>query len=325
MTDRSTNRRGVVFALLAFAVFSTHDVVVKILGGSYAPFQIVFFSVLFGFPLITFRLLRDRDEANLLPKHPRWAIARTIAAVITGAAVFYAFSVLPMAQVYAILFASPLLITVMAIPLLGEKVGWRRGLAVIVGLIGVIVVLQPGSTEITLGHLAALLAAITAAFASVVVRKIGRDERAVVLILYPMMANFIVMGVALPFVYQPMPGQDVLGLAVIAALALIGTSCLIYAYTQAQAVIVAPMQYSQILWATLFGFLLFDEALDLPTVIGSGIIIASGVYIVLREGRSGVSRTTPVLRTRSRIGVPGAPRIAPFLPASLRGGSASGS
>lgn len=325
MTDRSTNRRGVVFALLAFAVFSTHDVVVKILGGSYAPFQIVFFSVLFGFPLITFRLLRDRDEANLLPKHPRWAIARTIAAVITGAAVFYAFSVLPMAQVYAILFASPLLITVIAIPLLGEKVGWRRGLAVIVGLIGVIVVLQPGSTEITLGHLAALLAAITAAFASVVVRKIGRDERAVVLILYPMMANFIVMGVALPFVYQPMPGQDVLGLAVIAALALIGTSCLIYAYTQAQAVIVAPMQYSQILWATLFGFLLFDEALDLPTVIGSGIIIASGVYIVLREGRSGVSRTTPVLRTRSRIGVPGAPRIAPFLPASLRGGSASGS
>ncbi|MBY6201738.1 DMT family transporter [Maritalea mobilis] len=312
MSDNS-HLKGVLLALVAFGVFSTHDVVVKYLGGSYSPFQIVFFSVLFGFPLVTIMLLRDRAEANLIPRHPVWAAARTLAAVVTGACAFYAFSVLPLAQVYAILFASPLLITVMAIPLLGERVGIRRGLAVAVGLAGVIVVLQPGQTELTAGHGAALLAACTGAFASIVVRKIGRDERPVVLILYPMMANFILMGAALPFVYQPMAGQDVAGLAVIAAFALIGSSCLIFAYRHAPAIMVAPMQYSQILWATLYGVLLFDEALDRATLIGVLIIIASGLYIVLREERRGASSSTPVLRTRQRPGIPGAPRISPFL------------
>ncbi|AHM03619.1 Membrane protein, putative [Roseibacterium elongatum DSM 19469] len=312
MSDNS-NLKGVLLALVAFGVFSTHDVVVKYLGGTYSPFQIVFFSVLFGFPLVTLMLLRDRAEANLIPKHPLWAGARTLAAVVTGSCAFYAFSVLPLAQVYAILFASPLLITIMAIPLLGERVGLRRGAAVVVGLAGVIVVLQPGQTELTLGHAAGLLAACTGAFASVVVRKIGRDERPVVLILYPMIANFLLMGAALPFVYEPMQGQDVAGIAVMAAFALIGSSCLIFAYRLAPAVMVAPMQYSQILWATLFGVLLFDEGLDGATVIGVAIIIASGLYIVLREDRRRASSTTPVLRTRMRPGMPGAPRISPFL------------
>ncbi|WP_227285818.1 MULTISPECIES: DMT family transporter [Paracoccaceae] len=322
----NTNLRGALLALLAFAVFASHDVVIKYLGGSYSPFQIVFFSVLFGFPIVTFLLMRDASEGNLRPRHPWWTAARTFAAVLTGVGAFYAFSTLPLAQVYAILFAGPLLITLMAIPMLGEKVGWRRGLAVLVGLGGVLVVLQPGSTELQAGHVAALGAACTGAFASVVVRKIGQDERSVVLILYPMMANFVLMGAALPFVYEPMPLVDIGASAVIAALALVGTSCLIYAYRHAQAVIVAPMQYSQIIWASLYGVLLFDESLDRATLIGTGIIVASGIYIVLREGRGGHSLNTPVLRTRSRTGTPVAPRIGQFLSPEQRrpgGGSAA--
>ncbi|MEX3017368.1 DMT family transporter [Gymnodinialimonas hymeniacidonis] len=315
----SASLRGSLLALAAFGIFATHDVLIKYLGGSYAPFQIVFFSVLFGFPFVTVMLLRDATEANLIPKHPWWIASRTLAAVITGFCAFYAFSVLPLAQTYAILFAAPLLITLLAIPMLGEQVGWRRGLAVFVGLGGVLVVLQPGQTELSLGHGAALLAACGGAYASLVVRKIGREERSVVLILYPMVANFVLMGAAMPFVYQSMPGLDVAALAVIAALALIATFCLILAYRMAAAVMVAPMQYSQILWATLFGVLLFDEALEWPTVLGSGIIIASGIYIVLREGKGGGSATTPVLRTRARLGTPGAMRIAPFLSDENRG------
>ncbi|MEJ6393223.1 DMT family transporter [Gymnodinialimonas sp. 2305UL16-5] len=315
----STNLRGPLLALLAFGIFATHDVVVKYLGGVYSPFQIVFFSVVFGFPIITFTLLRDATEANLRPTHPWWTAMRTFAAVVTGFCAFYAFSVLPLAQTYAILFASPLLITLLAIPMLGEKVGWRRGAAVVVGLAGVIVVLQPGTTELSLGHAAALVAACAGAFASLVVRKIGRDERPVVLILYPMMANFVLMGAAMPFVYEPMPVQDMGALVVVAVFALAGTSCLILAYRLAPAVLVAPMQYSQILWATLYGLLLFDESIESPTLIGSAIIVASGIYIVLREGSGGKSTTTPVLRTRSRLGTPGAPRVAPFLSEESRG------
>ncbi|MBF9042505.1 EamA family transporter [Rhodobacterales bacterium HKCCE4037] len=315
----SASLRGSLLALLAFAIFATHDVIIKWLGGSYAPFQIVFFSVLFGFPFVTLMLLRDASEANLIPRHPWWIALRTLATVVTGLCAFYAFSVLPLAQTYAILFASPLLITLLAIPMLGEQVGWRRTMAVFVGLGGVMVVLQPGQTELSLGHAAALVAAFTGSFASLVVRKIGQEERPVVLILYPMVANFLLMGAAMPFVYEPMPGLDVAGLAVMAALAFIATFFLILAYRLASAVMVAPMQYSQIIWATLFGVVLFDESLDRPTVIGSAIIVASGIYIVLREGRSGRSANTPVLRTRTRLGTPAGFRISPFLSRDRRG------
>ncbi len=313
VSNNSNPLRGIFLALAAFATFSTHDVVVKSLGGSYSPFQTIFFCVLFGFPLVTFLLLRDQTVANLIPNFPGWASARTSATVIAGLCTFHAFSTLPMAQVYAILFASPMVVTLLAIPMLGEKVGIHRGLAVLFGLAGVIVVVQPGSTQLELGHGSALLAAISGAFASVVVRKVGNGERPVVLILYPMMANFVLMGCILPFVYVPMPGRDVGGIAIIAAFALLGTSLLISAYRRAPAAVIAPMQYSQIIWATLFGTLLFDEHLTWPTMTGSVMIIFSGIYIVLRESGKGISINTPVLLTRARIGMPVAPRLSPFL------------
>ena len=180
-----------------------------------------------------------------------------------------------------------------------------------------------GDREFGLGHLAALNpAAVCGGFGSVIVRKIGHEERSVVLILYPMMANVVVMGAALPFVYQPMPGQDMAALAVIAGFALIATTLLIFAYRLAPAATVAPMQYSQIIWATIYGAIFFGEALEWATVIGTAVIVASGLYIVFREDRGGSSATTPVLRTRSRLASPSAPRVAPFLPRALRGAGA---
>ena len=319
MTKVNSNTKGVLLALAAFGIFATHDVIIKYLGGNYSPFQIVFFSVLFGFPLVTFMLMRDAREGHLRPVHPWWVGIRTIASVITAASAFYAFSALPLAQVYAILFAAPLLITLLAIPMLGERVGWRRAVAVIVGLGGVIIVLQPASTDLGFGHLAALVAAVGGAFASVIVRKIGQEERAVVLILYPMMANVVLMGVTLPFVYQPMPGQDIAALGVIAALALVATALLIRAYNMAPAATVAPMQYSQIVWASVYGVIFFGEGLAWATFVGTTVIVASGIYIVFREDRGGGSTTTPVLRTRSRLAAPSAPRVATFLPRRLRG------
>jgi len=309
----SPNAKGALLSLLAFGIFSIHDVVVKILGGDYAPFQIVFFSVLLSFPLAMIMLMRDSKPGTLVPVHPWWLALRTGAAVATGVSVFYAFSVLPLTQVYAIVFATPLLITILAIPVLGEKVRLRRWLAVIVGLIGVIVVLRPGSTELTLGHLAALVAAVGGALASIVVRKIGNEERTAVMLLYPMMANFVLMACALPFVYQPMPIEH-LGLwAVIAVFAWIAGRLVIAAYQIGEAAIIAPMQYSQIIWASLFGYLFFGETIDQATAIGAGIIIASGMYIVLRESRSGASENMPVLRTRSRSETATTPRLSPIM------------
>ncbi|UWQ21871.1 DMT family transporter [Jannaschia sp. W003] len=303
---------GILGALAAFALFSVHDVAIKMLGG-YAVFQIVFFSVLLTFPLVVMMLLRDDVEGNLRPRHPWWTALRTASTVVTGMCVFYAFTTLPLAQVYAIIFAMPLIITVLSIPVLGERVGPHRWGAVVCGLLGVLVVLRPGGgVELGWGHAAALTGACASALASVIVRKIGREERTAVLLLYPMVANVAAMGVVLPFVYRPMPLGD-LGLwAVMAACAFGASLLMIEAYRRADAVLVAPMQYSQILWAALYGWLFFDETVDGGTALGAAIIIASGLYIVFREGR-GNSPTRPVRRTRSRPETGTAPRIGPML------------
>jgi S-adenosylmethionine uptake transporter len=315
MADASSasTARGALFALAAFGIYSTHDVVVKALGETYSPFQVVFFSTLFGFPVVTVMLMRDRTDGNLRPRHPWWTLIRTVAAVLTTASAFYAFSALPMAETYAIIFASPLLITLLAIPILGERVGWRRSLAVAVGLLGVIVVLRPGATTFTPGHLAALGAAVCSAVAAVIVRKIGSEERSAVLLLYPMMANFLLMGLTLPFVYRPMPALHLGGLATIALLGFGGAICHIAAYRSASAVVVAPMQYSQILWAVVYGYVFFAETPDRGTALGAVIIIASGIYVVFREERPDVSRTRPVLRTRTRYVIGTYPRISTLL------------
>ncbi|MEL7216622.1 MAG: DMT family transporter [Pseudomonadota bacterium] len=288
--------KGALFALLAFASFSAHDAVVKLLGGSYAPVQVVFFTVFFGFPIMTIALLRDRTDANLIPRHPWWTALRTGSAVLTGLCVFYAFSVLPLAEVYAILFMMPLLITLLAVPVLGERVGWRRGIAVLVGLGGVFIVLDPAGSALGLGHAAALSAAVFGSVASIVVRKIGAEERSVVLMLYPMVANAVLMGALLPFVYEPMPIEHLGAFLATACLGLLGAVLVIQAYRRAPAVIVAPMQYSQIIWAVLIGAVFFGETVENNVLYGAAIVIASGIYIVLREATLGVSIMSPILR-----------------------------
>ena len=317
MPETHSPLSGSLLALAAFALFALHDVVVKLLGGGYAVVQVVFFSVLLSFPLVVVMLLRDGEPGTLRPRHPWWSALRTGSAVVTGLCIFYAFATLPLTDVYAIIFSMPLIITVLSIPVLGERVGPQRWAAVVVGLAGVLVVLRPGAAALEAGHLAAMAGAFFAALTAVIVRKIGREERAAVLLLYPMVANVVVMGFAMPFVYRPMPVGD-LGLwGLLAVLSFAGSLLMIEAYRRADAVLVAPMQYSQILWAALYGWLLFDEGVDGRTALGAAVIVASGLYVLLRESR-GPSPTTPVLRTRTRADTGTGPRIAPFLSAADR-------
>ncbi len=317
----SSTLRGALLSLAAFGFYATHDVVVKLLGADYTAFQIIFFSGLMGFPLVTVLLMGDRRDGTLIPRHPCWSLLRSVSAVVTGVMGFFAFSKLPLAQCYAIFFAMPLLITLMAIPMLGEKVGVRRGIAVVVGLVGVLIVLRPGGGEgFGIGHLAALGAAVTGALTSVIVRKIGSEERSAVLMLYPMVLSFFAMGLVMPFVYVPMPVEDLALTAIMAFLGMLGALAIIAAYRTAPAVIVAPMQYSQIIWAALYGWLWFDERIDLFTAIGTGVIIASGIYIVLREQTPSVSQNRPVLESRSRLDIGTTPRISHWLKRFERGG-----
>ena len=311
----SGTTRGIGFALLAFAIYSGHDAIIKILGANYSAFQLVWFTVLMSFPLTSVILIRDTRPGTLRPVHPWCMLVRTLASVVAAGCGFYAFSVLPMADVYAILFATPLLITVLSIPILGEKVRLRRWLAVLVGLAGVAVVLQPGKSELSMGHFAAMGGAACGALASVIVRKIGREERNVVMLIYPLIANFVLMGglMALPGNFAEVPLPHMGGFFAVAALSTVAMLLMIAAYSNAEAALIAPMQYSQILWATFYGWLLFNELPGMNTAAGSVLIIGSGLYIVFRESRPGSASIQPVLRTRNRTGTPAALRVGPLM------------
>ncbi|SOC06378.1 DMT family transporter [Rhodobacter maris] len=302
------NAKGALLGLAAMAVYAAHDVVVKVLGAGYSAVQILFFAALLSFPVLTVILLRDRSEASLRPVRPGWVLVRAVATVVNGVAAFYAFGHLPLAQVYPLLFAMPLLVTVMSIPILGEKVGWHRWAAVIIGLAGVLIVVRPGQAELQLGHLAALLSAMGGALASVIVRKIGQEERSLVLLLSPLLGNVVAMGLALPLVWVPLelPALGLMG--VVALFGLTGAFLSILAYRTGEAVIVAPMQYSQILWAVFYGWVFFHERVDAVTLLGASVVIGSGLYIVWRESTGATSRFKPVLASRGRSETATTPR-----------------
>ncbi|MEO1397393.1 MAG: DMT family transporter [Pseudomonadota bacterium] len=287
---------GLLFGFAAFALFSGHDSIVKYLGATYSVFQILFVAGLFSFVPVTILMAADNRLDNFRPHHPWLLAARAATNVIAMSAAFYAFSVLPLTQVYALIFATPLLITVLAVPFLGETIRLRRGLAVLVGLIGVLIVIRPGGADFSLGHGAALLAATAGAFGAIVVRKLGRTERATVIIPYPMYASLLVMATLQPFVFKPMQLSDMALMAAVGLMAVGAQMCIIAAYRRAAASVIAPVQYSQMLWAVFYGALFFNEAPDLWVGVGSAVIIASGLYIVAREVKPDVSETTPLLR-----------------------------
>mgnify|MGYP003407489569 FL=1 len=189
----------------------------------------------------------------------------------------------------------------------------RRGLAVAAGLVGVIIVLRPGQAEFGLGQFSALGAAVTGSLVSIIVRKIGQEERSAVLMLYPMVANFLVMAFVLPFVYRPLPIEHLGLLALMSGLGFVAGLFIIAAYRTAPAVIVAPLQYSQDIWAALFGYLFLNEDDDGYTLAGTSVIVASGLYIVLREGTPAVSENRPVLESRTRAETALFPRISQIL------------
>lgn len=294
------NRRASLLALMAMAVFALHDVIIKTVGARNHPLETLFFVALFSAPLALLALARDGKGIRLRPNAPGWVALRSVLSVISFGLGVYAFAVLPLAETYALLFTSPLWVTLLAIPFLGERVGLHRIGATVVGLAGVLIVLRPGETALTAGHFAALGGAFCTALSGIIARRLGSSERTVVMLIWPVIANLVVGTAGLPLVYRPIALIDLGMMAAIAALSLLANAFLVSAYRAGEAAVVAPMQYSQILWAVLYGWLLFDESPDGPTLIGVAVIVAAGLYIVGREQRIGAATSRPVTTTRPR-------------------------
>ncbi|NND91186.1 MAG: DMT family transporter [Granulosicoccus sp.] len=299
--------RGAGLALLGFAVFSLHDALIKSVR-DIPVFQVAFFVVLFSFVPFTLFLALDSTKRSLRPRLPGLVALRCLFTVTGLLCVFHAFGNLPLAEVYSLLFAAPILITLLAIPVLGERIHLIRWFAILLGMAGVLVVLKPGETSLSWHHLAALGAAACVASSSVVTRLIGSREHSVTLILYPMLTTVIVTGLATVVVYVPMPGEVLLKLCMVGLVSVLGQTLMIQAYRSTQAQFVAPMQYSQMLWALVYGALVFDEAVDRTVLLGSAVIVCSGLLFIWRELVASVKQ--PVLRTRN-LRLAGGPQTRP--------------
>ena len=268
--------KGAVCGLLGFGLFALADATIKFLGSTYSPVQIVAFAGLFTLPLIG--LLWLSAPVSLRPVYPGLMAVRTAALIGSGLLVTYAFTVMPLAQAYAIFFMLPLILTLLAWPLLGDRVDVVSALAVVIGLIGVIVALNPGRVEFGIGHIAAVH--------YLIIRKTGGAEANVPMLLYPVLGQTLSALLLLPGRYVPMPPADLAAIAGMTLAGFTGTLMMIAAYRTAAPVIVAPTQYSQIAWAALFGALFFDEPMTTDSALGMAIIAVAGMVIVARQNRA---------------------------------------
>lgn len=282
---KPSNLNGALLGLLGMALFATSDITIRFLGQGYDPFQIIFFAGLMSLPLIAGAAMADPTPAPLRPVLPRLMALRCVVVVVNGVLGTYAFANLPLAQAYAIFFTMPIFITLLSALFLDERIDLLRGAAVAAGLAGVLVALDPGRAVLHWAHGAALAGAIVGAGNYVIIRKTGGQERTVVMILYPLMLQLITAALVLPYVYTPMPLCDLGLTAMMAAAAFAGYFAIIAAYRRAPGIVVAPMQYSQIIWAAIFGALLFDEGISLQTLAGTVVIILSGTVIVWTQDR----------------------------------------
>ncbi len=280
----SPRLKGALFGLAGFGLFSFADATIKHLGGTYHPVQIVAFAGLFTLPLIALMWLRQ--PVSLRPVHPWLMAIRSLALIGNGLLITYAFTALPLAQAYAIAFTLPLLINLLAWLLLGDRIDPLGGLAVLLGLFGVMVALNPGRVSFEAAHLAAIVGTLLGAVHYVIIRKTGAVEAMVPMMLYPVLGQTLSAFLILPGRYTAMPVADLATIATVTVFGLGGTLLMIAAYRLAPPIVVAPLQYSQIAWAALFGALFFAEPMGLQVAIGMLIIAAAGMLTMARKSDS---------------------------------------
>lgn len=290
--------KGVLLGFASFAAFSISDAFVKAIRGGVPPHESVFIGAVLGLLALPF-IKGDGDRWRDVFVSQRRAIwwTRALTGAIGNIASVIAFTLLPMAEVFALIFLMPIFVTLLSVVFLHEQVGWRRWTAVVVGFIGVLVVLRPGFRHLGIGHFAAIACGLAGAVSMVVLRLGGADEKRVSLygasMIGPIVAGGILM---LPQLTAPSAMQWGL-LTGYGLLSGVAGVLLMYATQLAPANRVAPTQYSQMLWAIGFGYWLFGDHLDWPMAIGIALILGAGLFTFVREEQraraSGAGRVKP--------------------------------
>lgn len=292
---------GILLALVAYAVYSWGDAAIKALGGGLSVFEIGFYMTLVSAACIALTTPRDEKLLHFWRMKRPWAVqARALAGTTASVLSVLAFTTIPLAEVYALIFLAPLFVTLMSVFLLREHVGPWRWFAVIAGFAGVLLVVRPGFRALEAGHVAALVVALLAAFSVVLMRSLSAQETRTTMLGYLMLYILAFNGIAMLFTGASAPTAGEAAILVAAGIfAAAGNILILRATRFAPANHLASTHYSQIIWAVVLGALFFREKPDPLALAGLAIIASSGLLTVARERiRLGTVRWNPFSRNR---------------------------
>jgi drug/metabolite transporter (DMT)-like permease len=267
----------------AVACFACIDASAKWLNRSMHPMQTVTVRYLGSFTVIALLLNPFRKPGIMRTKRPWLQLARAACLVIMSMCMFTALQYLPLTMVTSIAFVAPLLTAVLAAPLLGETLGPRRIVAVIVGFIGVLVVTRPWTGSFHPAMLLAIITAVLNAFYSLTTRVLAGFDPPETTMFYTGLVGALMVAPIGPFVWQAPSLQAWLVIAMFSVFGALGHWLLILAHAKAPASTLAPFFYTHLVWATVLGAVVFREFPNRSTVIGGSIVISSGLYLLYRE------------------------------------------
>jgi drug/metabolite transporter (DMT)-like permease len=274
---------GIGLLLLAVVAFSVMDALIKWTSADYPTVEVVFFRAAFAFIPLSLFIARRGGVTALRTKRPVAHVLRCLVGIGSMFLGFWALDLMPLADVIAIGFAGPIFLTALAVPLLGEVVGWRRWSAVIAGFIGVIVMVRPGASIFQPEALIPVGGALGYAFAMVMVRKLTATETIAAIVFYFTATTTVIAGLLLPFFWVTPTWVDLTLLVSIGLCGGIAQLLMTRAFQVAPASLIAPFEYSAMIWAVAFGWLIWRELPDATIWTGSAVVIASGLYILHRE------------------------------------------
>ncbi len=281
MTTRHTAFAGIALMAAGIFMFAVNDALGKWLVATYSVGQVLLVRSLAALALLALFIWRDRASFAVAP---RWGLQalRALLATVEVACFYWAVAYLPLADVMAYYLAGPIFVTAIAAVVLREPVGWRRWSAVLVGFAGVVICLRPGTATLTWPALIALAGSFTFSLSMISTRFL-RGTSDTVLVTTQTVAALGFGAIAAPFAWVTPSSRDLALLALLGVVAMIAHVCVNRSLKLAPASVVVPYQYTTIIWAVAFGYLVFGDVPDLAMLLGAAIIVAAGLFILARE------------------------------------------